>query len=522
MLVAWLGAVSAGSAEAPDVDPAERARPSALAGSWYPADAATLADTVDTLLAERPPSERPAGTVRALIVPHAGYRYSGATAAAAFALVNGAHYHRVVVLAPAHQAAFDGLSVANVDAYQTPLGPVPLDREGIARLRASPLVRAVPDAHEREHAIEIELPFLQRTLSPGWGLVPILVGRLGAEDYATAAELIRPLLDERSLLVVSSDFTHYGPRFGYLPFPADQDLAERIQALDDGALERIVAGDAAGLLRYQAETGITICGYRPLALLLQLLPPEARVHRIAYATSAQLTGDRHHSVSYAALAVTAPSPLSASRPSERGAVSTAPRLDDAALQRLHGLAVLGIRRTVLGEDAVPDNEILSAVEDLPASMMRPAGAFVTLWKHGVLRGCVGHVLDDVPLYEAVLRSGANVARDSRFRPLRVDELDALEVEVSVLTPPRPIRSVDELQIGEHGIRLRKGGRDALYLPEVAPTMGWDRDTTLSQLALKAGLPADVWREDASLEVFTSTEYRAPYMTPATANGSSQR
>ena len=500
---------------------AGRTRPSALAGTWYPADPAALAETVDELLAGAGTTPS-AGILRALVVPHAGYSYSGATAASAFTLVRGAHYRRVVLLAPSHRGAFDGLSIADVDAYETPLGSVPLDTEAVADLRTSPLVQSDPAAHRQEHAIEIELPFLQRALAPGWRLVPILVGRLDGDDARRAADLIRPLAGDDTLVVVSSDFTHYGPRFGYVPFPADHHLPARIEDLDDGAIAHIEAHDAAGLRDYRTETGITVCGYHPLLVLLDLLPPRAQVHRIAYATSGELTGDWNNSVSYAALAVTAPEPLAAAGTAADDN-EPAGQLDGDVMALLHRLARLGIRRAVLGRDQVPDDEILAAVDGLPADLGQPAGAFVTLWKNGQLRGCVGHVPNDMPVYAAVLQSGVNAARnDPRFHPVRAEELDQLDVEVSVLTPPRPIQSLDELHLGEHGITLRKDGHYALYLPEVAPSMGWDRDTTLSQLAIKAGLPADAWRDGATFEVFTSTEYRAPFATPSTRSDTAAR
>lgn len=301
---------AAGGSGDRDDGASRRVRPSALAGTWYPSDAGALADTVDALMAAAA-TESPSGSIRALVAPHAGYVYSGPVAASAFALIRGARYRRVVVLAPAHHAGFDGLSISDVDAYETPLGRLPLDAETIARLRASALVRAESGAHRREHAIEIELPFLQRALSPGWRLVPILVGRLDGDEDRLAADLLRPFLDEGALLVVSTDFTHYGPGFGYVPFPPDRRIAERIRALDDGAIARIVAHDAPGLLRYRAETGITICGLRPLTVLLRLLPSDARVHRLSYAASGARTGDWRQSVSYASFAVTTPDALSA-------------------------------------------------------------------------------------------------------------------------------------------------------------------------------------------------------------------
>lgn len=484
-------------------------RPSALAGTWYPGDPKALAERVDGLLAGAEPAAV-SGAIRALVVPHAGYAYSGRVAAAAFALVRGRTYRRVLVLAPSHHGDFRGLSIAGVDAYTTPLGEVPLDGEAVARLRRSPLVSADPRAHRQEHAIEIELPFLQRALAPGWELVPILVGRLDSTEYSTVGDLLRPLVDDETLVVVSSDFTHYGARFGYLPFSPDDQVAGRIQTLDDGAIERVLALDGPGLLDYQARTGITVCGIRPLAVLPELLPADARATRVAYETSGDLTGDWRNSVSYAALAVTVPSDRSAAL--TKGVEDTdTDGLSESDLKRLHQVAVLGVEAAASGLSESLESEIKGVVSDLPSRLGRPAGAFVTLWSRGRLRGCVGHVPNDLPLYQAILQSAYQAARtDHRFEPLTPAELDGLEVEVSVLSVPRPIASADDFRPGEDGITLRKGDHYGLFLPEVATEMGWDRETTLSQLALKAGLKADDWREGASFEVFSTIHYQAPY------------
>jgi hypothetical protein len=215
----------------------------------------------------------------------------------------------VVVLAPTHHSPFHGLSIADVDFYATPLGKVPIDLAAVEQLRESPLVSSEPQAHLREHSIEIQLPLLQRALPAGWQLVPVLVGRLDGQEYAAAARLLRPMLDTATLLVVSSDFTHYGSRFHYQPFPVDQLTASRIQALDEGALQHILHKDAKGFLAYRDRTGITACGFRPIALLLRLLPEDALLEKIAYTTSAASSGDYHHSVSYLVVVVTSPRPL---------------------------------------------------------------------------------------------------------------------------------------------------------------------------------------------------------------------
>jgi MEMO1 family protein len=505
---------------APPTGAIERVRESALAGSWYPGDPKALRQTVDGLLDAATTVGR-TGEIRALMVPHAGYAYSGKTAAAAFALVRGRHYERVIVLAPSHFSAFKGLSIADVDAYATPLGEIPLDRKAVAALRQSKLVTTDPTAHRREHSIEIELPLLQRALAPGWKLVPILVGELAEGDYPVAADLLRSLADEHTLVVVSSDFTHYGPRFGYMPFPPDDQVAQEIQGLDDGAIAQILARDGPGLLKYQAKTGITVCGYRALALLLYVLPPDAQVEQLAYATSGALTGDWLNSVSYAAFAVTAPKALSvAGRRTPEG--SDTPTIGSADLELLHRLAVLGVERAVFGQSDGEDAQIRQALAKLPPELEKPGGAFVTLWRGGDLRGCVGYVLEDQlrkPLYRAVLENGINAARsDYRFRPVGPEELNDLDVEVSVLSAPRPIDSPAQFHVGEEGIILKKGEHYGLFLPEVATEMGWDQNETLSALAVKAGLSRDGWRDGASFEVFTTAKYRAPYSSDGATSG----
>ena len=489
-------------------------RPSALAGGWYPADPDALQYQVDGFL-DAAVLTAPPGQIRALILPHAGYAYSGPTAGQVVSLVKGRTYRRVLVLAPSHHSGFHGLSIPEVDAYRTPLGDVPLDSEAIEALRASPLVGAHAEAHVREHSVEIELPLLQRALTPGWRLVPILVGRLDLGDYQAVADLLRPLADEDTLVLVSSDFTHYGPRFGYLPFAQDEGVQARIQALDDGALDRILDKDAAGFLAYQAQTGITICGYRPINILLHMIGPGARVERVAYTTSGVLTGDWSNSVSYAGLVVTDPQPLAvdvapvASEPEPEPAQEGS--LSDADLKLLHRLAVLALEDAVLGASVSRTVTLAEELERLPQKLHQPSGAFVTLKRHGDLRGCIGTIGPTQPLYLAVLDNGDNAARrDPRFRPVQASELEDLEVEVSVLSPPRPIDSWEEFRVGEQGIILSKDGRRAVFLPEVATEQGWTREQTLSYLARKAGLSADDWREGASFSVFTSTKYSAPY------------
>jgi AmmeMemoRadiSam system protein B len=272
-----------------------------LAGRWYPADAAVLARAARELL-DAGGSSAPG--VCAIVVPHAAYQFSGATAARGWA-VAGRGRRRAVVLAPSHFAAFRGAAVLPMDGYRTPLGVVPIDRQAVEALAQAPLVRANPAVFLREHAVEIQLPLLQ-TAAPGCALVPVLVGDLEPGDGAALAAVMRPFLAEgaETLVVVSTDFVHYGRRFDYLPVPPTDapTVAGAVRQLDEGALAHVEACDADGFVRYVADTGATICGRHPLEVLLRALPAGTQGERLAYTTSLEVSGDHEHTVSYAAVA----------------------------------------------------------------------------------------------------------------------------------------------------------------------------------------------------------------------------
>jgi len=270
-----------------------------LAGRWYPAAPAELARRVEELLGAGG-SPRPG--VVAVVVPHAAYQYSGPTAARAFAAA-GAGVRRAIVLAPSHFAGFRGAALLPMSGYRTPLGVVPIDAEAAAALGRASLVRPNPALFMREHAVEIQLPLLQG-LAPECALVPLLVGSLEPGDAAALAAALRALLEPGTLLVASSDLTHYGRRFDYLPVPPTDAsaVAAAVRRLDEGALERIVARDADGFAAYVERTGATICGRHPIEVLLRALPAGARGERLAYTTSLEVSGDYEHTVSYAAVA----------------------------------------------------------------------------------------------------------------------------------------------------------------------------------------------------------------------------
>jgi AmmeMemoRadiSam system protein B len=281
----------------------KRILPPAVAGTWYPSGRDDLADLVERLLDGADTRARASrGAARAVVAPHAGFAYSGAVAASAFRSAGRFRPKRVILLGPSHYFGFRGAAVPeSLAALSTPLGAVPVDVEAVATLRTCPVVRADDAAFEPEHALESELPFLQRLFGNDLPTVPILLG--GGATTGEAGRLaqdLAPLLDADTLVVVSSDFTHYGPRFGYVPF-ADR-VEAKLRDLDLGAVAAIAAGDAERFAAYVEETGATICGRRAIDVLLRL--PEGAVGGalVEYDTSGRMTGDWHHSVSYASIA----------------------------------------------------------------------------------------------------------------------------------------------------------------------------------------------------------------------------
>ena len=271
----------------------------AVAGSWYPARRDELASMVDRLLAS---VKRRPTTARAVIAPHAGYAYSGLVAASAFRTLPEKAPSRIVLIGPSHYFGFSGAAVPDRAVLQrTPLGDSPLDLALLQSLRTAPGFRADDRAFVPEHALEAELPFLQRRLGFDVPLVPILLGGGSTgEDARAVASSLAPHLDDDTIVVVSSDFTHYGPRFDYVPFV--DDVPARVRALDLSACAEIARGDGAGFADLVARTGATICGRRAIEVLLALPIGRGGGSLLEYDTSGRMTGAWDHSVSYASIA----------------------------------------------------------------------------------------------------------------------------------------------------------------------------------------------------------------------------
>ncbi|HET7525440.1 MAG TPA: AmmeMemoRadiSam system protein B [Burkholderiaceae bacterium] len=441
-------------------------RPAAVAGLFYPADSKALTRQVERLLADAAVSAADALPPKLLVVPHAGYVYSGPVAAHAYARLARwrDRIRRVVLLGPTHRVAVRGLAVPTVAAFDTPIGRVDLDREAIAGLADLPQVVASDLVHADEHALEVQLPFLQSVLQR-FALVPLAVGRVDADAVAQVLE--RLWGDDETVIVISTDLSHY------LPY-------RQAQSTDRETVDRILQLDPQ--LDHQQA-----CGATPLAGALLA----ARAHGLApqlldLRNSGDTAGDRSRVVGYCAIA------FAAAR-DERKSEQTQ---HDAAL----GSALLSRAR-----NAIADAFALGQRhEPLHPALTAPGATFVTLRIGGELRGCVGTLTALRPLADDVRTQALCAAfRDSRFEPLSREEFDALEIEVSLLEPALPIAARSEadacaqLRPGVDGVILEWRGARATFLPQVWEQLPEPREF-LSALKRKAGLASVFWADDLRL------------------------
>jgi hypothetical protein len=492
-------------------------RPSAVAGSWYPEERSVAAAQVAQMISDARGAPSLSQKPIALVVPHAGWRFSGVAAAAAFRNLHRGDFSRVVLVGPSHHEGFPGFVTSSVRAYRTPLGDVEIDRAAVEALLDGQLVRQLPEAENPEYSLEIEVPFLQMTLG-SFRLVPVIAGDSTFEQEQALGSKLAAMDDGKTLFVFSTDFTHYGPLFGYVPFGSSAPAArEKIRERNAKAVDLLSRKDARAFRAYLDETGDTICGRHGLGVMLALLSKIARGASpvvLARYASIDLPGFQDdNSVSYVAMAFVPGKPVE-SKPLEaipaRAICPPHPAPLGESLER----QVVDLARAALRTQLRGTNDLELALSALPpgrAELDRLQGVFVTLQRNdpaeiereGKLRGCIGQVFPAFPLRLAVVVAAVSAAlHDTRFPPVEAGELDRLDVEVTLLSPPEPVGSWKDIRLGTHGIVLEKGEHRALFLPQVPGEQGWTLDETLSHLSVKAGLPADAWKQGTRFSVFT--------------------
>lgn len=437
-----------------------------VAGTFYPSDKNTLKEAVEGFLfkAEAKPHS---GRLIAIISPHAGYIFSGQVAAYGYKNLKGSSIKRVILIGPSHQVGFKGASVYTKGGFRTPLGLVRIN-EKLAEdlLNETADVRFYPEAYEKEHSIEVQLPFLQTVLKD-FTIVPILISSPTRQTIEHLVSRLTEIIDEKTLLIASTDLSHY---HDYLK-------AKEMDSKIIAAIERLSIVDTERLLRNgEAE----LCGAFPVLITMEV---SRRVGAnmgvlFKYANSGDVTDEKARVVGYASIGFY-------NNPITEGEKKELLKL---ARDTIAGYVTKG---------KVPEIEINTP------KLKADGAVFVTIKMNGLLRGCIGHIQPVIPLYQSVIRNAvAACASDPRFPPMKEEELKHMDVEISILSPLRPLKDVKNIQIGKHGLFIVKGMQSGLLLPQVAAELGWNRDTFLEQVCAKAGLPKDAWK-DAELYVFTA-------------------
>lgn len=458
-------------------------RQPAVAGKFYPASKSDLTKMLEGFF-----DDNKSGIVTdplAIIVPHAGYVYSGRTAAAGFKqLDRNRKYEHIFVIGSSHTTYFNGASIYDLGDFITPMGKVKTDT--LARWLVSQYKFFNNDTkpHETEHALEVQLPFLQYWLKSDFTIIPIIIGGQSEENCRKIAAALKPFFNSKNLFVISTDFSHY-PEYQDA-INSDNKMADAVKSNSVKEFMR-VKNQIEGSGIHNLVTAM--CGWTSVLTLLNITAdmPDISYKSIAHRNSGDsYYGDKDKVVGYYAIGVVR----------EQSKTSASEFLNEKDKADLLNIA----RQTLtsyLKTSAIPD----FSKNNFSDNLSRPAGAFVTLKLNGNLRGCIGNFNPEKPLITTVQQMAiAAATQDPRFNPVTPDEIDKLEIEISVLTPLKKISSADEFNLGKQGIYIKKGYKSGTFLPQVADETGWSKEEFLGHCSRdKAGIGWDGWK---SAELFT--------------------
>ena len=441
-------------------------------GQFYEQSPARLAAQVDGFIGAGTKLE--AGrTPVVIIAPHAGYPYSGRVAGKAYATVAGADFETVVIVAPSHRAAYEGCSVDEFAGFATPLGVAPIDTDVIEALKKEAGFDYVAEAHASEHALEVQIPFIQRAL-PKAKIVPIIMGHQTKKTIQVLAEaLIRVSKSKKILVVASSDMSHFLTK-------------KEANVLDASTIALVKSLAIEQLIRKVERQENILCGGGPVvsALIYAQKKGPVEVEVLEYADSSEAGTPESKVVGYFSAAVSSKAGSEVSFSLSKDEKKELVRLARQAVQ-----------------EAVESGLVLKYEPNI-SNLKVFKGGFVTLTKKGTLRGCIGFIEPIYPLCQTVIQAAYYAAlEDRRFGPVTANELKDLEIEVSVLSPLTRITQAGLVQVGKHGLDIAQGGRRGLLLPQVAVENGWTRDEFLAEACLKAGLPEDAWKKGAEIYTF---------------------
>jgi AmmeMemoRadiSam system protein B/AmmeMemoRadiSam system protein A len=463
---------------------AEKIKEPSVTGSFYPAQEQVLSDMVSGFINNADPAAVD-GPIFTIISPHAGYGYSGQVAGFGYKLIKDKPYKTVIILGTGHHHAFSGASVYPDGFFETPLGIIAVDKDFTSSLLGKvDEVIFDPAAFEGEHSLEVQLPFLQKSLTD-FKIVPIILGDCSLETCRKIAGLLKDAIGERKdvLLVSSTDMYH-----GY-----DYDEASAVDKVTLSAIEKM---DAEGLYYGLRDGKMQACGGFGVvtALILSKELGHNKAKLLKYTNSAEVTGNKKKgvwTVGYASVAI------------DSAAGGAGKSKEKNMLNSTQRKKLLEIARSSI-EEYLKSGKKIELGENDPL-LKEKMGAFVTLNEDGHLRGCIGSLVGKEPLYLTVRDMAIEAATDDpRFREVSLPEMHNIEIEISVLSPMEKIDSPDQIIMGTHGVLIRKGFRSGVFLPQVATETGWSKEEFMSELCTqKAGLPADAWK-DKSTDIYIFT------------------
>lgn len=455
----------------------ELIRKPAVAGSFYPSEKFALGKIIDEFL-EKAKLTKIDNNINAIIAPHAGYIYSGQVAAYAYKALVGKKIDTVILIGNSHKEYFDGISVFAKGYFRTPLGDIEINNDFAKKLMDySNKIYFKESVHQQEHSLEVQLPFLQRVLKD-FKIVPIILGnKPGLVDILINA--LKNLINEKTLIIVSSDLSHY-PNYDDAKYSDNKIIEAILTGKRENLIKVIIDLEKQRINNLQT----CACGQDAIEVAMGLFN-KAEIKLLKYANSGDVASEKSQVVGYASILF-----IDSSADLE---------LSSKQQQRLLEIAKLAV------ENYIKKGKILK-IEENDKDLNESLGVFITLKKDEELRGCIGTFKSEIPLYENVVEMAiAAATQDPRFNSVEEDELNYLKYEISVLNSLKKVDSYKDVEIGKHGVQIKKGSQSGVFLPQVATENNWNRDEFLSILcSQKADLPSDCWKDnETEIYVFTA-------------------
>lgn len=461
-------------------------REAIVAGSFYPDNPKALEIQLESLFAQSA-TVKTYDDVLAIISPHAGYIYSGKVAASAFNQIDpDKEYDNIFIIASSHRTLFSGASIYNIGDYITPLGKVKVNRELATKLiNENDIFTYNPDAHSAEHSLEVQLPFLQYKRNKDFQIVPIVTGTQSLGEVNKISKALAPYFNKDNLFIISSDFSHY---------PKYEDAIKVDKRTGDAILSNSVV-NLVNVINENASSNIenlatSLCGWPAVITLLNITQnmPDVDVIPVDYQNSGDALSDKSRVVGYYAIVFAKKKNKDMSE-------------NQFVLTDQEKATLLKIARSTIDEYLKSGKVISVSSSEITENMESECGAFVTLHKEGALRGCIGRFIAEESLYKIVQKMAiAAATQDSRFPRLELSEMENIDIEISVLTPLKKIDSIDEIEMGRHGIYIKKGFASGTFLPQVALETGWTKEEFLGYCSRnKAGIGWTGWKD---ADIFT--------------------